>query len=147
VQPPAAGIDGYALRLSPYPLRCLSVGVVNTITPDVIVQVSYVTDQERQVDCAIFIEGGSILNPGTTVIGDYLKEQDWTGIGQKMYDRALEISDALAQAESGPVSDAERDQWAWYLAEDQLTVQTVPAGLLAEGEHAVSGSTCSGELH
>lgn len=124
-----------------------AVGVGNTFTPDVVIQVSYITDQERQVDCSIYIEGGSILDPGSTVIGDYLKHQDWTGIGQKMYQRAVQLSDALALSEPGTLSEAERDQWAWYMAEDQLTVRSVPNDMLAEGEHAASGSSCPGELH
>jgi hypothetical protein len=137
---PAAAFAGLALTAG-------AVGVDNTLTPDVTILVAYTTDGGRQVDCAIYIEGGSLLDPGSTVIGDYLEKKDWSGVGQKMYDRAVQISEALSQSKSGPLSDADRDQWAWYTAEDQLTVRSVPSDMLVKGEHAVSISTCTGELH
>lgn len=121
--------------------------VDNALTPNVVVPISYTTDVGRTIECTISIEGGSLFNPGSSALTDQLRNRDWTGVGQLMYERAVHLSEALSTTPGHDLTDVERDQWAWYSAESQLTTLSVPEHLVPEGDHAVSTSDCTGELH
>lgn len=118
--------------------------VVTTMTPAVTIPISYTTDTGRTVTCSVEAGGGSILDPQSTAIGDYLRSQDWSGIGQRVYDRAI--------ANSGPDADADIAQdeignTSWSNAMAALIPGTMPEDLIADWTYTGWSSDCTGELH
>ncbi len=135
------------------PLGALAVtGGATTVhmlaNPDVVIPIEYTTDTGKALSCTIYIQGGSVLEPGTSMIADALEGRDWEGIGQKIYARAVQISDELASASGAVGPQPALDQWAWFSAESDLTIYSIP-GIddFPEGEHAAGNSDCTGQLH
>ena len=117
----------------------------STLNPDVVVPIVYTTGTGQTFHCTVQIEGGSFFHPGSSIIADALKGRNWDGIGQAMYERALEISDALVAESGGLAQVVETDRWGWYSAQVQLTILTVREPM-PEGENAVLDSDCTGQL-
>lgn len=130
---PVASLGTLALTGGAYALE-------SAITADVEIPVTYTIEDGSTHDCVIWVDGGSLLDPGTTVIGDALRGRDWTGVGQLIWERATSLANSLGEP------NRERDRWAWAAAEIELTVMTAPETSLPAGEHAVVNSDCSGIL-
>lgn len=117
----------------------------STVNPDVVVPIVYTTGTGQTFQCTVLIEGGSFFHPGSSMIADALEDRNWDGIGQAMYERALEISNALLAESGGQAQVVETDRWGWYSAQAQLTILTVREPL-PEGENAAMDSDCTGQL-
>ncbi|WP_204533952.1 hypothetical protein [Arthrobacter tumbae] len=104
--------------------------------PDFTIPVSYTTDTGRELSCSIDLYNGEMNNVVTsTAAVDYLRAQNWSGIGQRIYDKAL-------------VYESAGDPNAWVSAEIDLTAGQLPDGVLKQGDGGLgSSSDCSGELH
>lgn len=104
--------------------------------PDFTIPVSYTTDTGRELSCSIDLYNGEMNNVVTnTAAVDYFRTQDWSGIGQRIYDAAL----AYERADHPN---------AWVTAEHDLTIDQLPAGAVIPGDGGVgSNSDCTGELH
>jgi hypothetical protein len=124
----AVGLSGLALTAG-------TLAIDSSVNPDVSIPIAYTTAGGTEVRCTVVIEGGSMFDPGSNVYADYLNAQNWDGVGQRIYDRAVVLAPELAN-----------DATAWFQAETELTVSTVPPSLLSEGDHAASDSDCPGRL-
>jgi hypothetical protein len=109
------------------------------MVPDYSIPVSYTTDTGVSVECTIdFFNGELDYRESSTAQVDYLRGQDWTGIGQRIYDRAL-VVEADGTADGGSA-------WGW--AEDELIAKTVPDSTFQQGDGGFgSNSDCTGQLH
>lgn len=105
--------------------------------PDLVIPIEYTTDTGVTVSCSLEFFNGEIDYVETSFAGvDYLSAQDWTGIGQRIYERALEY-----EASGG--EDAAR--WAWPAAANDLVFP--PEGAWQAGDHFGGDSDCTGQLH
>ena len=123
--------------------------------PDFTIPVLYTTDTGKEVSCSIDLFNGEIdyVETNTTAI-DYFRVQDWTGIGQRIYDAALVYENDSAWLASemnsdGPDLPQATIHWrAWVSAEDDLVRAQLPDGALAPGDGGYGSDTdCTGELH
>lgn len=101
--------------------------------PDFTIPVSYVTESGQTVACEIDLFNGELNYQETNFVAvDYFSQQDWNGVGQRIYDRALEL-------------EAAGDGYAWQSAEHELVFADAPDDLFSSGGMA-SSSSCTGEL-
>ncbi len=108
--------------------------------PDFSIPISYTTDAGKSVSCTVeFFNGETNYVDTNTAALRYLRTQNWSGVGQKIYDLALTYEgDANAKGYS-----------AWSRAEAELIGKTVPASTLRPGDggFGTNDSDCSGILH
>ncbi|MBZ4486565.1 hypothetical protein LQ938_06705 [Microbacterium sp. cx-55] len=104
------------------------------MSPDFVIPVTYTTDTGRQVDCAIELFNGEMdyVETNTQAV-DYFRGQDWSRVGQEIYEKAL-------------VYETTRAVSPWAQAENDVLMANAPDGLFVDGGMG-SDSTCSGELH
>lgn len=134
----------------------LTAGLEARLAPDLTIPVAYTTDTGTDVSCSIFVFNGEIAwaEQSFTAV-DHLSDQDWTGIGQRIYARALvEEQDLTRRAQAGDLSvsldgttmpdAATIERMAWSIAETDLVDKTVPA---QDGDHWGGDTDCSGQLH
>jgi hypothetical protein len=149
------------LLFAPVAAFGLAGGLEPRLIPDYVMPISYVTDTGRTVECSI--EFYTDESPGAVsndVVDDNLRTSDWTGIGQRIYDLALDRLAADDPQTNQPSENAagvitpptqgQRDQQAWSLAQNQLvTDQIVPRALSADESRAFGVNTdCTpAELH
>ena len=114
-------------------------GTEPRMVPDYTIPISYTTDTGTAVSCTLeFFNGEIDYRETNTAQVDYLRAQDWTGIGQRIYDRALQEEPA---ATAGGYS-------AWGFAADELVTKTVPLSAFRPGDGGLGGnSDCTGQLH
>ncbi|MEV7692318.1 hypothetical protein AB0N73_03195 [Microbacterium sp. NPDC089189] len=104
------------------------------LVPDFEIPVSYVTDTGREIECSIEMFNGEMNYVETNVEAvEYMRAQDWDGVGQRIYDRALEIEAV------GGISP-------WQVAENDALMAGAPDDLFLNGGMGIE-STCTGELH
>ncbi len=136
---PAIGLGALTLTAGAY---------VTSLIPDATIPVNYVTDTGVEIQCTVYLEAGSLFDGGAVAMQAYLRDQEWNGIGQQIYDRALEYSEVSHPEDAVFNSPAERDLWLWQRAENELTVLALPSALWAGGEvHLAGDSDCTGQLH
>lgn len=121
--------------------------VVTSMTPAVTIPISYTTDTGRTVTCSVEAGGGSILDPQSTAIGKYLRSQDWSGIGQRVYDRAIANPYAPGPDADADIAQEEIDNTSWSNAMAALIPGTMPEDLIADWTYTGWSSDCTGELH
>lgn len=113
--------------------------------PEVRIPIEYVTDTGVEVTCTYALRVGSVVGGENLELREWLTSQDWSGVGQRIY------NDALAN----PFVPGENDEGEWT-AElvdsvsffDALGRQTdVPEVLTAFGDEIAGTSDCTGQLH
>ncbi|PPF47540.1 MULTISPECIES: hypothetical protein [unclassified Rathayibacter] len=122
--------------------------------PDFTIPISYTTDSGAAVSCSIDYFNGEIdYREVTTSATDYLRAQDWSGVGQRIHDDAVAYTTDPAWLASdmnsdGPGLSEETIRWrAWITAADDHILDTIPEGVIVEGDGGLGGSTdCTGEL-
>lgn len=126
----------------------LTAGIDDRLAPDLIIPISYTTDTGVQINCSVFRFNGEIGYVETSFAGvDYLRAQDWTGIGQRIYAEALVQEATLRQqaaVDPAAVDLSVVERSAWSIAEDDLVDKTVPT---KDGDHWGGDSDCTGQLH
>lgn len=101
--------------------------------PDFSIPVSYVTESGQTVACDIDLFNGELFYQETNFVAvDYFSQQDWTGVGQRIYDRAIALE---SLGVDGP----------WQAAEHEVVFANAPEELFYDGGMG-SSSTCTGEL-
>lgn len=136
--------------------------VASTLVPTVVtVPVSYVTDTGKAFDCRITIFGGGGDDATTRRIADYINGKDWTGIGQRIYDRALKhpwtpnpkdtytTADGVTHSGDAPTTPAERDNLSWMDAATALIPGPLPSSVASDDLLSTgwSSGSCTGQLH
>jgi len=126
-----------------------AVYIAPNFTPDVVIPISYVTDEGRTVECTYSLGVRSWDGTDVTEAKEWISSHDWTGIGQRGYDLG----------EKNPISlgDADVDPKLTQEDLDRLTVSTgivnaigneVPFELLnAPGIGTAGTSTCTWVRH
>ena len=107
------------------------------------IPIHYTTDTGRSFECTVIVKSGAALDLDALSIGNALRARDWSGIGQKIYDRALSHPHVLQEGES---SD-NLDEISWYDALFELVPGPQPLGWGFGASSLSVGSDCTGELH
>lgn len=128
-------------------------GTEPRLVPDFVIPVSYTTDTGNAVSCAIELFNGELdYVESSTAAVDYFRAQDWTGVGQRIYDSAIAYESDAAWLGSEMNSDgpgSEAIAWrAWLSAADDIIFDRLPEGTLTSGDGGYGiDQTCTGELH
>jgi hypothetical protein len=136
----------------------LTAGVEARLAPDLTIPVHYVTDTGVQVSCSIFLFNGEIYWQEVSFSElNYLRKQNWAGVGERIYQDALiqdsKLSRAAAEVPPSPIvrqadgtAPDERtiERMAWSLAESDIV--KVPESDMSYGGYG-GDSDCSGQLH
>jgi hypothetical protein len=136
-----------------------AIGLVTTasteprLVPDFTIPITYTTDTGNIVDCSIDVYNGEIdYQEKSFTAVDWLKAQNWAGVGQKVYEKALSYENDAAWLNSemnadGPL-DARTVQYrAFLMGQDDVIFAPLDDGILRDGDHYGSFSSCTGELH
>jgi len=120
---PVAGVAALALTGG-------AIAVTSTITSDVTLPVSYTTTAGESVTCTVEIAGGSAISIDDIRAGAYIRGHDWSGLGQKVHDRAV------------------ADGSTWFDALTEQLFLEIPSSVLGQGMAYTAWKTddCSGEL-
>lgn len=118
----------------------LTGGVESRMVPDLALPIEFTTESGDQIECSIEYFNGELawVEVNSNAV-DFLKAQNWDGIGQQIYDRASQkVStndpDILAGTMGMPGGSSDlMNQWtvAWAQAEDELIVSQIPSEMLA----------------
>lgn len=128
-------------------------GTESRLVPDFTIPINYTTDTGTAVSCSIELFNGEIdYVESSTAPVDFFRAQDWTGVGQRIYDTAVvyERDPAWLGSEmnsDGP--DLQGIQWrAWLTAADDMIFDRLPEGTMTNGDGGYGvDTTCAGELH
>jgi len=122
--------------------------VVNTITADVVVPISYTTDTGSAQTCTAEFAAGSAFDADDRALTAHLRGYNWTGIGQKIYDRALAEPFDPATSDLVGLSQRDIDGMSWSDAMTAELDNAIPQSLLGQDAAFFSwGSDCEGLLH
>ena len=125
-----------------------AVVVDNVMTLDVPISLTYVTDTGHTYECEVLVGGSTLLDPQGTAIANWYREQDWSGFGQKVYERALEIDSAEILGDDEKYTEAELDNFAWGSALSEMIGRGVPAEILGDRSAGTGAQwDCDGLLH
>lgn len=126
-----------------------TVYIAPNFTPDVVIPISYVTDEGNTVECTYSLAVGSWDGTNVTEAKEWIASHDWTGIGQRGYD--------LGEKNPASVGDADVDPELTQEDLDRVTVSTgivtavveeIPFELLnAPGVGTSGTSTCKWVRH
>ena len=126
--------------------------VVNTITSDVTVDVSYTTDTGSTLACTAEFAAGSVFDADDRALTRFLRGYNWTGFGQDVYNRALAEPFDPATLNGGTSADElsqrDIDSMSWNDAMTAELNAAVPPSLLGQDAAYTSWSSdCEGLLH
>lgn len=90
--------------------------IAPSFTPDVVIPISYVTDEGKAVECTYSLAVTSWDGTNVTEAEEWIASHDWTGVGQRGYDLG----------EKNPIflGDADVDPALTQADLDRLTVST-----------------------
>lgn len=126
-----------------------TVYIAPNFTPDVVIPISYVTDEGKTVECTYSLAVTAWDGTNVTEAKEWIASHDWTGVGQRGYD--------LGEKNPISVGDADVDPELTQGDLDRLTVSTgivnavgneIPVELLDGVGIGTSGtSTCTWVRH
>lgn len=139
----------------------LTAGIQDRMVPDLTIPVSYTTDTGIPVSCSIRLFNGEIYSVEVSFVAvDYLRDQDWDGIGPRIYARALieeaDLTQRVQQDDRATATNSDGtvqpdaatiEITAWNIAEGHLVGGSVPETVLHPGDQWGEDSDCSGRLH
>lgn len=96
-----------------------TVYIAPNFTPDVVIPISYVTDEGRTVECTYSLGVRSWDGTDVTEAKEWIASHDWTGIGQRGYDLGEKNPISLGDADVDP-----------KLTQDDLDRLTVSTGIV-----------------
>lgn len=140
--------------LAPVAAVGLTAGVETRQIPDFAIPIEFTTDAGEQIECSVNYFNGELLwVEVNSDVSDFLKTQDWAGIGQRIYDRAAEkvaSNDPEVLPETIGTLGGEPDPamtWAaaWAVAKIELVDQRVPEELFREAGYG-SDNNCQEQL-
>lgn len=135
--------------VAPVAVFGLTGGMDERLVPDSTIPIFYTTDTGRTVECSIDFYNPEVLYVETdTHVEDFVNAQDWTGVGQRLYNLAVERlaanDPATWQPNEWPTgvinqpTPEQRDQQAWVLAVDVLIVEPISANTPASNSWGMS---------
>jgi len=126
--------------------------VVNTITADVTVPLSYTTDTGSTLSCTAEFAAGSVFDADDRALTSYLRAHNWNGFGQDVYNRALaqpfDTGTLVPASAADEMTQQDIDAMSWSDAMTGELSDAIPPHLLGQDAAYFSwGSDCEGLLH
>lgn len=123
---------------------------VNGIQVDVDarIPIHYTTETGVTVDCTygIYVGDPAHRTAADHRLAKYLSAHDWSGIGEKVYDRAMANPFVPGPNDDWEVDNQElRDQFSFNNALN-LIYERIPADLMTEGTSTGATTNCTGQL-
>lgn len=118
--------------------------------PDMRVPIEYVTDTGVEVSCTYAMRVGSVIGGENPELREWVTSQDWTGVGQRIYDDAIAhpfVPEGETSAEGNEWTPELVDAVSWFDAMDRQILGSIPEGLPVYGDEISGSSDCTGQLH
>lgn len=96
-----------------------AVYIAPSFTPDVVIPISYVTDEGKTVECTYSLAVTSWDGTDVTEAKEWIASHDWTGIGQRGYDLGEKNPDSVGDPDVAP-----------ELTQEDLDRTTVSTGIV-----------------
>lgn len=118
------------------------------VEPEVIIPIHYVTGTGVVVDCAYGIDVGAPASrtAAEQALADYLHSQDWSGVGQEIYERAMANPFVPGPDDEGEFDNQEIMDHISFTSALGVIYERIPAGMMTEGVSAGGTMTCTGQL-
>ena len=113
---------------------------------DASILIAYETDSGRTISCSIGVYYYSDV-ADVTPLKEFMAEHDWSGIGQRIYDRA--VANPFHPAPGDDFDpDTPQSVYDWFSFTNALSVmdEEIPAELMPEGTFGGTASNCTGDL-
>ncbi|UJP10343.1 hypothetical protein L2X99_01095 [Microbacterium sp. KUDC0406] len=127
----------------------LMLGVNGTpVDVEVRIPIHYVTDSGVTIDCeeGLYVGDPAHRTAADEKLADFLKAQDWSGIGQEIYDKAIAEPFVPGPNDDWEVDTQElRDGFSFRNAES-LIYERIPDELTPDGTSIGGTGTCAGQL-
>jgi hypothetical protein len=138
------------LPVAAFGVAALTAGAIvvdNVITTDVTIPLSYVTAEGNTYTCDVNVGGATLLDPKGVAIANWYRDQDWSGFGQKVYEKAITLdSTDLGLDDGTEYSQADIDSVAWGTTLGEMIGQ-VPASVGGDTFSTGAQWDCDGLLH
>lgn len=115
--------------------------------PDVRIPIEYVTDADETVSCTYALRVGSVIGGENPELREWVLAQDWTGVGQRIYDDAIAHPYVPDVNVEGEFTQERIDSVSWFTALDRQIIDQIPADLTGFGDEIAGASNCTGQLH
>ncbi|GAB3631674.1 hypothetical protein GCM10027421_10270 [Microbacterium shaanxiense] len=113
--------------------------------PDVRIPIEYVTDTGVEVTCTYALRVGSVVGGENPKLREWLTSQDWSGVGQRIYEDAVANPFIPGEDDEGEWTPEIVDSVSFFNAVGRQT--DVPDGLVVFGDEIAGTSDCTGQLH
>lgn len=113
--------------------------------PDVRIPIEYVTDTGVEVSCTYALRVGSVVGGENLELREWLTSQDWSGVGQRIYQDAVANPFIPGEDDEGEWTAELVDSVSFFNAMGRQT--GVPEGLTVFGDEIAGTSDCTGQLH
>lgn len=129
----------------------LTAGIDARLVPDLTIPVSYTTQSGTPISCSIFVFNQELFGVETGFrMADALSTQDWSGIGERIYDTALRLEAEYTADPSSvdlDLSDTSAvQQLAWNAAENEVFMASISVSALEQAQSWGGDSDCPGLL-
>lgn len=113
--------------------------------PDVRIPIEYVTDTGVEVTCTYALRVGSAVGGENQELREWLTSQDWSGVGQRIYDDAVANPFVPGENDEGEWTAEIVDSMSFF---DAMGRQTdAPEDIAVFGDTVTGTSDCTGQLH
>lgn len=112
--------------------------------PDVRIPIEYVTDTGVEVACTYALRVGAVVGGENADLRRWLTSQDWSGVGQRVYDDALANPFVPGANDEGDWTLDVIDSMSFFQALGRQTA--VPDELTRPGDEIAGASDCTGQL-
>ncbi len=116
---------------------------------DVQIPIAYTTASGVNVSCdyGMYVGDPASRSAADQELADFLHAQDWTGIGQEIYEEAIANPFVPGPDDNLEVDTQEiRDRFSFERAVNAVIHDRIPSALLAEGTQIGATMNCSGRL-
>ena len=115
---------------------------------DATIPIVYTTDSGVKISCEVGIYVGDprTRTSADEAVADFLANEDWTGIGQEIYEEAI-ANPFVPTSEDGWLVDTQelRDKTSFIHATHLIDAR-IPSHLLEDGMSSGGTTTCTGQL-
>lgn len=112
--------------------------------PDVRIPIEYVTDTGVEITCTYALRVGSVVGGENPELREWLTSQDWSGVGQRIYEDAVANPFIPGEDDKGEWTSELRDSVSFFDAMGQQI--SAPDGLAVFGDEVAGTSDCTGQL-
>lgn len=115
---------------------------------DALIPIHYTTETGVTVDCTygIYVGDPADRTAADQELADYLNTQDWSGIGEEIYDQAMANPFVPGPNDDWQVDNQQiRDRFSFNRALNVI-YERIPADLMTEGMSTGATTNCTGQL-